>query len=258
MSVLYMNETICMQLEHRSIRAWQDRKIPEGMVDRLFDVAQRTPSSTGMQSCSVIHVTDPAIKAELVDISGQNYAAAPLTLVFVLDMYRNGQIAAEEGAEFTGQDDYYSFNQAVLDAALMAQNVVVAAESFGLGTVYFGSFVRQATRLAELLELPERTFPIVGLGIGWPAVEPQLKPRLPRKAQIFENKYLRMDNYHELLADYDEEMSNYYDTRDTNRRVDKFTTQVVRRYDGSTLPSGDDALALLKKQKFTWPERGKE
>lgn len=248
----YMNETIRVQLNHRSIRQWQDREVPEALCDRLIEVGQRTASSTGMQSCSVIRITDPDLKRKLAEMSQQPYAVAPLLFVFVLDMYRNGQIAKEAGAEFHGTDDYYSFNQAMLDVGLMAQNMVVAAESLGLGTVYFGSFVQHVKRLAELLELPERTFPVVGLGMGYPAVEPQLKPRLPRRAQFFENRYCKADNYHEFLADYDLEMQEYYDTRDTNRRVDAFTTQVVRRYNGSTVPRGDEQLDLLAQQQFTW------
>lgn len=253
-----MNHTIQTQLAHRTIRRWQDREVPEEWVAQLLAVGQRAPSSTGMQCSSIIRITDAALKEKLAELSGQAYTVAPVLMVLVLDMYRNGEIAREKGEVFTGASDYYSFQQAMLDVGIMAQNMVVAAESLGLGTVYFGSLVMKAKALAELLHLPERTLPVVGLGIGFPAVEPQLKPRLPLASQVFDNEYRREDSYLKALAEYDAVMQEYYDTRDMNRRVDSFTTQVARRYGGATLPAGQELFSLVTEQGFTWVENGKE
>ena len=63
---------------------------------------------------------------------------------------------------------------------IAAQNVVVAAESLGMGTVYLGSILNDNAKLSELLKLPKYVYPAVGLAVGWPDQEPQLKPRLPR------------------------------------------------------------------------------
>ena len=49
----------------------------------------------------------------------------------------------------------------------MAQNVVVAAESLGIGTVYLGSILNDIEKLCELLKLPKYTFPVVGLALGY-------------------------------------------------------------------------------------------
>ena len=38
-----------------------------------------------------------------------------------------------------------------------------------------------------------------------------------------------MDNYLELMAEYDKEMQTYYDLRQTDKPLDKFTIQVVER-----------------------------
>ena len=58
----------------------------------------------------------------------------------------------------------------------MAQNLVTAAESVVLGTVYLGSILNDSEKICELLKLPELTFPVIGLGIGYPNQNPQLKP----------------------------------------------------------------------------------
>lgn len=71
----------------------------------------------------------------------------------------------------------------------MAQNVVTAAESLGLGTVYLGSILNDSERICEILNLPELTFPVIGLGIGYPNQKPQLKPRMDMRLRVFENSY---------------------------------------------------------------------
>lgn len=251
-----MNETIRRQLEHRTIRAFTSQAVDDELLRVLEKVAQRAPSSTGMQSWSLIRIEDSILREKLRDLAGQMYMSeVPVLYAFVLDMYRHSRIAAEKQVEFTGYEDYYSYHQAMLDTALAAQNMVVAAESLGLGTVYFGSMTTHAQEVAELLHLPEGTMPVVGLGVGWPAQEPQLKPRLPGEAQVFVDRYQTFADYHQLLADYDAEMREYYDMRDLNRRVDSFTDQTARRYGGMTLAASRNNLELLDRQGFTWQKR---
>ena len=50
---------------------------------------------------------------------------------------------------------------------------------------------------------------------------------MPREANVFDDSYTVFDSYLELLEDYDEEMEQYYDMRDMNRRVDSFTKQIA-------------------------------
>ena len=65
-----MNETIKTQLNHRTIRAFEDRPLTKEEVDLLVEVAQRTASSMYLQAYSIISVTDPALKKELAAVSG--------------------------------------------------------------------------------------------------------------------------------------------------------------------------------------------
>ena len=56
-----MNETIKTQLNHRTIRAFEDKPLTKEEVDLLVEVAQRTASSMYMQAYSIISVTDPEL-----------------------------------------------------------------------------------------------------------------------------------------------------------------------------------------------------
>ena len=219
------------QLNHRTIREFKDQPIPEELFNQLLEVARRTPTSTGLQSCSVIRITDKNIKAQLSKICRQDYVArAPELLVFVVDQHRNSQILKEMGRDSSKSGDMDKFFQSFTDACLMAQNVNNAVEALGLGAVYLGSILNNPGETIKLLDLPEYTFPVVGMGIGYPDQEPQLKPRMAMKLRVFENKYNSFEgDYLERLSDYDEEMTSYYDLRDENRRSDSFTRQVEQR-----------------------------
>lgn len=224
------NDMIRMQLEHRTIREFNEDKITEEIIEQLTQVARRTASSNGMQSSSIIRIIDPVIKQELADICTQEYVARmPELWIFIVDQYRNGQIASEKGCYEDSINDMDRFFQGFTDACLMAQNVVNAAESMKLGTVYLGSILNNPSRTIELLNLPKRTFPVVGLGFGYPNQEPQLKPRMDMELRIFENKYKCFDSYINTIIEYDEIMQTYYDLRNANQRVDSFSNQVIEK-----------------------------
>ena len=238
-----MNETIQTQLNHRSIRAFKDQALTKEEVELLVDVARHTATSKFMQAYSIISITDPTLKAAFTEISKQPYVEKNGHLfLFVVDYHRNVQLtkAQDRPAKLQGTADY--FIAGLTDATIAAQNMVVAAESLGMGTVFLGSLHNDAKRIIDILGLPEYTFPAVGLAVGWPNQEPQLKPRLPKEVMHMENHYQALENPLKDIEAYDEEITGYYDTRDLNNRVDRFSKQVADKME--TLPP--KRLALLE------------
>lgn len=215
-------------LNHRTIREFKSSPMPPQQLSILLDIAKRTATSIGLQSFSIIRIVNPELKAAIAEVCNQEYVArVPELFIFIVDAYRNSRIAREQGITSDIERDSDRFFQGWTDAAIAAQNMVAAAELGGFGTVFFGSILNNVPKMIELLKLPELTFPVVGVGIGVPNQKPQLKPRMPREANVFDDSYTVFDSYLELLEDYDEEMEQYYDMRDTNRRVDSFTKQVA-------------------------------
>lgn len=223
-----MNETIRTQLNHRSIREFTETPLSAEQLETLKSVANQTATSNGQQQSSILRITDPELKEKIATVCNQKYVArAPELWIFLVDNYRNSRIAREAGMELDSERDMDRFTQGFTDAILNAQNVTVAAESMGLGCVYLGSILNDSRAIVEILDLPELVFPAVGMLIGHPNQDPQLKPRMSVEDRFFENEYKRYDNYHESFKEYDQEMQTYYDLRDANRRVDSFTDQVV-------------------------------
>ena len=137
------NETIASQLAHRTIRAYKDQPLTEEEVTTLMEVARHTATSSFLQSCTVLHITDPQVREVIGAASGQPYVGGTKgdLFIFVADLYRNSRIRAEQGVSSEALGSINLFLTALEDALLAAQNVVVAAESMGLGTVYLGSIL---------------------------------------------------------------------------------------------------------------------
>jgi nitroreductase len=236
-----LNKMLQKQLEHRTIREFKEEGLSHEIFNELMEVARRTASSNGMQACSIIRVTDQAIKKEIAAVCRQEYVAKVTELlIFIADQHRNYKIAGEKNSFNESAKDLDRFFSAFTDACITAQNVVNAAESINLGTVYLGSILNDSEKVCEILNLPQLTFPVVGLGIGYPNQNPQLKPRMDMSLRVFENKYTSFSSYLVEIEDYDKEMNAYYDLRDSNRRVDSFSDQVAAQFKN----------VILKRQKM--------
>lgn len=227
---MYKNSLIEQMLNRRSYREFTDRPVEEEKIEALLEVARHTANSIGLQWASIIRVKDPEKKKVLAIIGNQEYIArAPELWVFVADCYRNAKIAEEKGEPSPHAFDANFLGQALTDAALTAQNVMVAVESMEMGGVFLGSILNDPDKLVETLDLPQGTFPVLGMLFGYPDQAPQLKPRMSMAFRTFEDSYEAKEGFVDALADYDEEMHNYYDLRNANRREDSFTDQVVRK-----------------------------
>lgn len=101
--------------------------------------------------------------------------------------------------------------------------------------------------MLKVLDLPELTYPALGLQVGVPDQEPQLKPRLPLEFTTFENEYPRDFEVSEL-KDYDEIVQTYYDLRDANRRIDSFTNQINGKKLNTHQNKRDDIVEAIHSQ----------
>ena len=226
-----LNDTITTQLNHRTIRKFTDEPVDEATMTRLLEVARQTPSCAFLQQLTVLRIKDPAIREVLHASSGQPYVGGDRgeLLVFIVDMHRNAQIRTEAGQDLEPVERFSVFMEGAEDAILAAQNVLVAAESLGLGTCLLGSIQRDIRSVIKALKLPKHTFPILGMLIGHPDQNPQLKPRLPLEFITGVDTYPELGDHHAALADYDEVIHTYYDLRNANQREDHFTTQIVKK-----------------------------
>jgi len=130
-----------------------------------------------------------------------------------------------------------------IDAGIMAQNMVLTAESLGLGAVYIGSIRNDIARVGELLGLPEHVVPLFGVCLGHPDQDPLQRPRLPLETLVSENRYCPAAKT--VLEDYNETVKTYYRER-SGKDLD--WAQQVRNTLGR--PVRPFMLDYLRKQGF--------
>ena len=121
-----------------------------------------------------------------------------------------------------------TFLVAAIDAALAAQNAVIAAESLGLSTVYIGAMRNNPARVGELLKLPLKVFPVFGLCVGYAGRDGigEVNPRLPQPAVAFNEVYGNGEETR-LRGRYDVEMSEFSARHEM--AADTWTKKVVGR-----------------------------
>ncbi len=217
-----MNQTIETLQGHASVRHFTDQPLTDEQRTAILLAARQASSSTFLQLASIIRVTDPAVRAQLVPLCGDqaHVAQSAEFWVFCADFYRNQQVAPDAKLGFAEQ-----LLTGTVDAALMAQNALVAAESLGLGGVYIGGLRNHPAEVTALLDLPRHVLPLFGMCLGWPAHPSQQKPRLPLSMLVHENRYP-----HQLdqaaLAEYDATMRQYYASRSSHTKDQDWSGQV--------------------------------
>jgi FMN reductase (NADPH) len=191
---------------HGSVRNYQPEPVPPEMVEAIVAAAQRTSSSSNLQTYSVVAVTEPATRKRLAEFCGnqQHVAEAPVFLAWCADLARLERVCELRG--YSQVTEYVeNFLVAAVDAVIAAQTAALAAESLGLGMCYIGSIRNRPQDVIDLLHLPRLVFPVTGLTLGWPAAEPVIRPRLPLGAVLHWESYPTEDQ-DKALYEYDRAM----------------------------------------------------
>ncbi|CAN5873489.1 NADPH-dependent oxidoreductase [soil metagenome] len=206
------NETIAELLDHRSVRDFLPDALPAGTLETLMAAAQSAATSSNMQLWSAIAVTDPAKRKELAEIAGnqKHIEKCPLYIAWIADTSRNARLSEAEKTDFECLPYLETFMVACVDAALAAQNAVVAAQSLGLRTVYIGAMRNDPARVAELLGLPPKAFVVFGLCVGYadPSSKNEVKPRLPQSTVLHHEHYDATGETEDRRA-YDAEIAKF-------------------------------------------------
>lgn len=242
------NKTIDEQINHRSIRKFKNKNLTKEQQVTLYEVFRHTATSMFMQNASLLHITDEVKRDKIRSLCNQKYVGSEGDLfIFVVDLYRNQRIREQLGKDDGRVHTADIFFQAMEDTILAFQNVANAVESMGLGYVPLGTINDHPFKMFKVLDLPKMTFPLLGMQVGIPDQEPQLKPRLPLTETVFENQYPKNFNVKEL-SDYDKVVTTYYDLRDANRRIDSFTKQITGKKLDNHQTDRDELPELLHKQ----------
>lgn len=206
-----------LMINRRSVRVFLDKEIPENLTEKLLNAANNAPSGGNIQPISIITVKKKETKEKLAKIIGPQpwVKNAPLSLIFCLDFHRVKKWAELSKTDFQGEHSLGHFLIGYADLICAAQNVVMTAESFQLGSVYIGSIQGSMDGVREYFSIPKYVLPLMLVSIGYPKSKPEKMPKLEKNVIVHDEKYspLKDDDilkaYNNKYGDFDEDVDAY-------------------------------------------------
>jgi len=241
---------IDVQMAHRSVRSFTNEAIDAGTVRRLVEAGTRASTSSNMQAYTVVAIADAELKKRIAGLCSdqkQIHESAAF-LVFCADMHKLLLACALQGVDTQAAGEAEALLVAVVDVALVMQNVAVAAESLGYGICMIGAMRNHPHEVAEALHLPKNVMAVAGMCIGRPADVGEVKPRIDLEATLHINQYRGDDELVALLRAYDERQARWYEERGMHTADARWTAVMAKR-----LPTVEKRQAVghfLKQQGF--------
>lgn len=152
--------------DRRSVRRYENRPVPRGIISELIDAAEAAPSAGNLRARKYVIITRKEMAKVLAMAAyGQSQVeTSPLLIVVCADADRSASRYGDRGSLYAIQD---------ADAATMC--LLLAAYDMGLGACWNGAFDDQIVR--EALSLEEHVLPVAIISMGWPAERPSAPPR---------------------------------------------------------------------------------
>jgi len=174
------NPVIQTMLNRKSIRRYTDQMPSDEVINTIVRAGQQAPFAS--QLCSVLL----AQGRETIPYE------APLLFTFCVDMHKLQAFMTKRNWQLV-TNHLFLLILGIQDASLMAENMVIAAESLGLGSCFLGDTPYLSKKIVKEYELPSGVFPLVQLVMGYPAEDPPPRPRYPLDFVLFEDKYPQLD-----------------------------------------------------------------
>jgi FMN reductase [NAD(P)H] len=211
-------------LSRRTHRRYADRPVTDALVRLLLAAAVSASSKSDFQQASIVWLKDGSRRQRLAALFPDMpwIGNAPVFLVFLGDSRRLEQLAKARG-HACDNGMLEGFFNAAIDAALALQTCVLAAETVGLGTCPISVLRNRIDAVAEILELPDKVFPVAGLCIGYPAQSGFVSMRLPLEA-IVHREHHDESGLEAAVDSYDRRRDARHSIADRQRDLGRFGT----------------------------------
>ncbi|WP_147112200.1 nitroreductase family protein [Tateyamaria sp. syn59] len=173
-----------------SCRAFEDRAVPQDVLDSLCAIAMASPTKSDLQQRDIVMLRSPDQRQRLAAlVAGQAWVAqAPMLLVFCGNNRRQRLLHDWHEVPFAN-DHLDALINAAADAAIALGAFATAAEAMGLGCCPISAVRNDAGAVSDLLGLPDHVFPFAGLALGYPAAPVTLSKRLPLGVTCHVDRY---------------------------------------------------------------------
>jgi len=170
------NPVIQTMLDRKSIRKYTDQAPSDEVITSIVRVGQQAPFASQLYSLLLSR-----------DREGTPFRA-PLLFTICVDIHKLQLFMARRNWQLV-TNHLFVLLLGIQDASLMAENMVIAAESLGLGSCFLGNTPYRSEEIIQHYKLPKGVFPLVQLVMGYPAASPPPRPRYPIEFVLFEDEY---------------------------------------------------------------------
>ena len=162
-----------------SVRQYSDREIGQEALRTILDAGMAGPSCVNARDWSFVVVQDPEILNKMADANGrpaEPLRTAKLGILVCGDLER----------AFKGAPDYW-----VVDGSIAAQNMILAANALGIGSVWLGTWPQMNRVKAQtaLFGLPETQIPHSIIAFGYPKEESTKGKQIWEEDRVHYNKW---------------------------------------------------------------------
>lgn len=239
--------------QRRTIRKFKADEVSPRMIKEIVELAMRAPTCGNMQLYSVIETRRGPLREKINTTHFNQPAAAGADVILTIcaDFNRFTRWCRLRNAD-AAYGNFLSFETAMTDAIILAQQITTIAEQSGLGCCWLGTVSYNAAKTAEILRLPELVFPVASLALGWPDESPAQCDRLGVDAILFDGTYPELTD-EEILSIYKEKEEDPMNAGFAAENGKENLAQVFAevRYPRSVNEPVSAALAsLLKRQGF--------
>ncbi len=149
-----------------SVRAYRSDPVEEAKLHLVLEAARLAPTAANRQPIQLIVLHTAGRKEEIGRIYHRPwFVQAPIVIA----------VCAISSQAWVRESD--RFNARLIDAAIVADHLILAATDLGLGTCWIAAFSVEAAR--NVLCLPPEAEPVIFTPLGYPADEPGPKVRKP-------------------------------------------------------------------------------
>ncbi len=168
-------------ITRRSVRIYEKKDVPNELIGQILEAAVRAPSAGNIQPWQFIVVKDIVLKKELASaaLKQRHVGEAPIIIIVCADEEKSADKYGERGKSL----------YCIQDTAAAIENMLLIANSLGLGTCWVGAF--EEDKVKDILNIPKKLRPVALITVGFPVdyQKPTETSRIPFENITFIDKY---------------------------------------------------------------------
>ncbi len=145
-------------LSRKSVREFSDREISKEDVKTILTAGMSGPTAVNMRPFEFIVTQKPEVLEKISEANGPYSGPLKNAKLGIL-------VCGDTDKGYLGKEGYWA-----IDCAIAAQNLILAANALGIGSVWLGTYPEKAkySALQKLFSLKSNVIPFATLAFGYP------------------------------------------------------------------------------------------